>query len=864
MSKFYTNVSCIGNKIYYRGIENGRRIRQEIEYAPTLYLRTEAESPFKTLQGEPLEPRSFHSIRDARDFIKKYEGVQGFKIYGNDEFEYAYIAEQHPEELIEWKQDDIRIAYIDIEVGSEKGFPKVEDAKDPIVAITIKFSHLNFYYVLGCGDYTPPDESIRYLKAKDEHDLIMTFMTIWNAEDPDVVTGWNIKTFDIPYLYNRIRNLQGEKLANWLSPLGKVYERKEFYYGKDILAYELMGISILDYLQLFRKYAPNAAQESYKLDHIAWVELKERKLSYDEYDSLHHLFKEDYQKFIDYNIKDVKLVERLEAKGRLITMALTLAYDNKTNYDDVFMQVRMWDCICYNYLLRKNIIVPPKEHKSKESAYEGAYVKDPQIGFFRWVASFDLNSLYPHLIMMYNLSPEMTVEPGFYSPAMCKIHDYYWSTQKSVVEKMLTREIDLSALDGEGYTFTPNGQFFRTRYQGFLPEIMQKMYDDRVVYKKKMLEAEKVKESEKNPEKRKEWDAVISRYKNLQLAKKVGLNSAYGAMGNEYFRFFDTRIAEAVTLAGQLSIRWIENALNQYLNNILQTKNVDYVIASDTDSVYLNLSPLIDKIFKDQSDKNKIITAMDKICREKLTPFIDQQYQDLATYVHAYAQKMQMKRESLADSAIWTAKKRYILNVYDSEGVRYAEPKLKIQGLEAIKSSTPTACRDKIKESIKIIIRGDEKALHEYIEAFRQEFKTLPAEDIAFPRSVNGLKSYQPKKSMTLDGFEADDSKMESGTPIHAKGSLLYNYYIKKMGLESQYPLIQEGEKIKFIYLREPNRFRSPVIAFPTRAPKEFKLSEIIDYEIQFNKSFLEPIKIILTAIGWDTEQETTLESFFS
>ncbi len=550
-------------------------------------------------------------------------------------------------------------------------------------------------------------------------------------------------------------------------------------------------------------------------------------------------------------------------------MALTLAYDNKTNYQDVFQQVRMWDAICYNHLLRKGIQIPPNIHKSKDKAYEGAYVKDPQIGQFRWVTSFDLNSLYPHLIMQYNLSPECLIQPDQYTHQMEELITKY----SRDILGLIAKKPDLSFLKDHNITFTPNGQFFRTDIQGFLPEIMQKMYDDRVVYKKKMIEAEKSKELETNPEKKREWDDVISRYKNLQLAKKVGLNSAYGAMGNEFFRFFDTRIAEAVTLSGQLSIRWIETRLNEYMNKLLKTVDVDYVIASDTDSIYLNMEALIKKLYPTLPETSKVINTMDKICNEKLQPFIDSQYKDLAEYVHAYAQKMSMKRESLVDRAIWTAKKRYILNVYDQEGVRYAEPKLKIQGLEAVKSSTPMACRDRIKEAIKLILKTDESTVQNYINEFRVEFKKLPVEDISFPRSVNGLTQYgkeSNKKSSSMDFYyEEDEGKIsleqsESGVPIHTRGALLYNSLLESMKLTGKYPLIQEGEKIKFVYLKKPNKYHSHVIGFSVNAPKEFELEKCVDYNTQFDKSFVEPLKIILTSIGWKTEKESTLEDFFS
>ncbi|NDB59153.1 hypothetical protein EB001_11970 [bacterium] len=354
-----------------------------------------------------------------------------------------------------------------------------------------------------------------------------------------------------------------------------------------------------------------------------------------------------------------------------------------------------------------------------------------------------------------------------------------------------------------------------------------------------------------NEYKRKELENRIARYDNLQLAKKVSLNSAYGALGSQYFRFYDLRMALGVTTAGQLSIRWIENKINDYLNKLLKT-NEDYVIASDTDSIYLRLGPLVDKVYTEKKDINSVIAFMDKVCESKIQPYIDESYQELASYVHAYAQKMQMKREALANKGIWTAKKRYILNVYNNEGVSYNEPQMKVMGLEMIKSSTPSAVRQKMRESIKIMMNGSEDDIHNFIDDFKSEFKNLPVEEISFPRGVNGLKNYS-------------DSVMlyKKGTPIHVKGAIIYNYFIKQKNLDKKYPLIQEGEKLKFIYLKQPNPFKDSVVSFPQRLPKEFEMQMYIDYDTQFEKAFIEPIKVILDCMGWSIEKKNSLESFF-
>jgi DNA polymerase elongation subunit (family B) len=419
------------------------------------------------------------------------------------------------------------------------------------------------------------------------------------------------------------------------------------------------------------------------------------------------------------------------------------------------------------------------------------------------------------------------------------------------VDRLLKKGIDTSQL--QGATLTPNGQFFRTDIQGFLPKMMEEMYTDRSKFKKMMLAAKQEYENEKDPSKLYEIEKRIAKYNNIQLAKKVSLNSAYGALGSQYFRFYDLRMALGVTTAGQLSIRWIENKINDYMKKLLATEDKDYVIASDTDSIYLRMGELVNKFIKDTSDKQKVISLMDKICEEKIQPYIDKSYKELADYVHAYDQKMQMKREGLSDKGIWTAKKRYILNVYNNEGVQYNEPQMKVMGLEMIKSSTPSAIREKMKQAIQLMVNGTQDDILNFIENFRKEFKTLPVEEISFPRGLNGLNTYSDASTL-----------YKKGTPIHVKGAILYNHNLKQKNLTKKYQLIQEGEKVKFTYLKMPNPFKDTVISYPSRLPKEFELQEYIDYDMQFDKAFLEPIKVILDCMGWKTERTSSIEDFFS
>ena len=846
MSNFYTSVQCFGNNILYRGIQNGKRVKDKINYSPSLFIPSKKITSYTSLEGDYLDEKKFDSVKAARDYIKQFEDVSGApKICGQTRFEYAFIADQHTG-MVDYDYEKVSVAVIDIEVGSENGFPDPYQANEPITAICLKFTN-GQPIVFGCGEYQVQEGEI-YIRCKDEYNLCKKFLEFWKDKYPDIITGWNTKFFDIPYLVNRFRKILGEDEAKKLSPWNYITERKAYVNNRQLIDYTLVGVSSLDYIELYKWYAPGGkSQESYRLDNIAQVELGEGKLDYDEYDNLNALYRLNFQKFIEYNIKDVELIIKLEDKLKLVELAVTLAYDTKSNFEDVFAQTRMWDALTYSYLREKDIIVPPRVVKDKDSAFEGAYVKDPQVGKHDWVASFDLNSLYPHLMMQYNISPETLIEPQNYTKEMREI-----ISQGVSVDKMLRKEINTSQLDGA--TLTPNGQFFRTDIQGFLPKMMEEMYTDRSKFKKLMLQAKQEYENETDDSKKYAIEKRIAKYNNIQLAKKVSLNSAYGALGSQYFRFYDLRMALGVTTAGQLSIRWIENKLNSYMNKLLDTKNDDYVIASDTDSIYLRLGGLVTKVYGDRNvDTNNIIAFMDKVCDDKIQPFIDVSYQELADYVKAYSQKMEMKREALSNKGLWTAKKRYILNIFNNEGVSYKEPYMKVMGLEMIKSSTPSSIREKMKQAIKIMMSGTEQDIHNFIAKFREEFRKLPPEEISFPRGLNGLNKYSDAATL-----------YKLGTPIHVKGAILYNNFLNQNNLTKKYPLIQEGEKVKFTYLKMPNHFKDTVISYPSRLPKELGLHDYIDYDMQFDKAFLEPIKVILDCMGWSTEKVSTLEDFFS
>jgi len=828
-STFYTNVVEHKGKLLIRGVANGQSYLSRINYSPKLYLPTKEQSQFKTLDDINLKSKRFDSIVKAKNFYNEYNGIPEYKIYGMNRYNYQYIADEYKDD-IRWNKDYIKLFTLDIETECENGFPDPDTAKETIICITVKNHSNKQILTWGTGDFISKKANVTYVKCQNEKHLLLEFLKFWCKNHPDIVTGWNVKFFDIPYLMNRMRFIFDNDTINKFSPWNYVNADRVQMGNKNSQFWNILGVSVLDYFDLYKKFT-YVRQESYKLNYIAKVELGEQKLD-NPYETFKDFYTKDYQRFVEYNIQDVELVDRLEDKMRLIELCLTMAYDYKVNYTDVYSQVRCWDTLIYNHLLKKNIIIPPREDHEKDTQYEGAYVKDPQLGLHEWIVSFDLNSLYPHLIMQYNISPEtfIGVEP------------------KAVgVENFLDERLNLKWAKDKNVTIAPNGAMFKRDKQGFLAELMEKMYTERVVFKQKAIEAKKEFQKTKDPI----YSNEIARCHNIQMAKKISLNSAYGAIGNQYFRYFDVKQAEAITLGGQLSIRWVERDVNKFMNKILNTSNVNYVVASDTDSIYLRLDKLVEKVCKDKT-VNQIVDFLDKAARDKIQKVIDASFENLAKYVNAYQQKMIMKREAIANKGIWVAKKRYMMNVFDEEGVRYDVPKLKIMGVEAVKSSTPEVCRGKIKDAIRVIMNDTEDNLIKFVSDFKEVFKTLSPEEVAFPRSCNNLNRY------------IDSSQIyKKGTPIHVKGALIYNHYIYKNKLERKYPLIRDGDKIKFLMLKMPNTVKDTVISFSTKIPYEFDLHKYVDYDMQFEKTFTDPLKFILDSIGWKLEREATLESFF-
>lgn len=836
---FYTHVATRGSKILFRGIENGRRVSRMEPFLPALFLPSDKPTDHRTIHGAYVKEIHPGNLQETREFIKSYEGVSNFEIFGDIDPTYQYIAKNYKGE-IDFDPTLIRVGFIDIETKCEHGFPNVELANEEIIAITVRIGDET--YVFGVGNFHIFQENHESVKFQNEKDMLEHFLQFWKEIDLDVITGWNVNFFDIPYLVNRYTVVFGEKTARELSPWKSIRDRKVEVMGKMNTAYDLVGRVVLDYFDLYRKFT-FVTRESYKLDHIAEVELGEKKVSYAEYDTIQDFYTKNFQKFMEYNAKDVHLVVRLEEKLKLIELAMTMAYLAKTNMNDVFSQVRLWDVLTYNALLEKNIVIPQKKEGEKSAQFTGAYVKEPQVGKHKWVVSFDINSLYPSNIILLNLGPDTITDEG---------------VRGSINPDLLLAGTDIKDLKERKSRLVctaANGTTYRKDIEGFLPQLMKKLYNERKIYKQRMLEASAKLKTCTDEQEKKKLRTEVSIAKTKQQAFKVTLNSCFGALGNEYFRHYDLRLAEAITLTGQFVIRWIEKALNEFLNKTLKTEGMDYVLASDTDSVYICLDELVKRSFQKEPSNKEVLVFLDKACNKIIQPFIDKKFEELTDTLGGVEDVLQMKRECIADTGIWTAKKRYMLNVVMGEdGVVLETPEQKIMGIETTRSSTPKVVREALKEAIRIIMNGNEQTLQRFVADFRDKFNKLPVEDISFPRSCNGMKKY------------TDVTKIYAkGSPIAVKGSLLYNEQIKKdKKLGRKYPLIKEGEKIKFVYLKTPNPIGNHVFSFPVSLPPELDLHRFVDRKAQFEKSFLEPLNTIVNCIGWSAEKKISLESFFA
>lgn len=852
MSSFYTNVQVYGNHILYRGIENGKRIQERFGFSPSLYVPSQSEhSPYRTIKDHPLDKIEFDSIKKAKAFLKDVDETT--TVYGMRRFEYAFIEENPP---IDWNTDDILVARMDIEVESENGFPEPNTALERITLISFKLN--DHIHVFGTGEYDNKRTDTTYHKATSEKHLFTLFMAFWQKNYPDILTGWNCQGYDVPYLYNRLVNVMGEAFANRLSPWGVV--RKSLYRMNSLYidTYTILGIAVLDSMEMYKKYCPHGmSQDSHSLNNIGYVEKLGQKIDYSEVGSLHLLYKTNFQKYVDYNIQDILLDEKISNKYDVINLVLTVAYMNNVNIEDVFTQVRMWAAIVDREYKKIGILLDHGK-KHEKQPFEGGYVKQPVAGNYKDVVSFDATALYPSAIMQLNASPETLITPEVLEQNDSKSAKYLYSIMKGdgyidglTIENVMQKNIDekiLKACYELNYSIAPNGYLYDKSRKGIFPFMADKLLKLRKENKVKQLECEKLSEKTDNVIEKNEYLKKAKIYKSLQMAQKICANSLYGASSSEFFVLFDLRVASGITAMGRLAIQWAAQHTNKYIQKITRLDH-DFVIGIDTDSQILNLETLVKLSFGDKKPSIKErIDFLDKIGSGPIQNMLNNCFEDLKNYLNAYEQKMFMKREAIATTAFWTGKKRYAMAVWDMEGVRYHRPHIKITGLESVRSTTPPKARKALKTLIQIVLTRDKEYAINFIERFHDKFNQYDLQDIAVTTGVNGLDTY------AIEG-----GQFRSGTPMHVRAALVYNSYIQRMGLDRKYSTIKNGNKIRYLFLKQPNPVLNDVFAWESAIPEELEIRKYIDYEALYNRTFKKPAETIMNSFGWSAERRFTL-----
>jgi DNA polymerase elongation subunit (family B) len=831
--KYYTACTLKGNKVLVRGYRNGERFTESISFKPSLFIRTEKDSKYKTLKNVKVKKMIFDTLYDCREFLDQYRELEDCPIYGNTDFITQYLMESYPNE-IEYDLKQIKIAYLDLECESENGFPNLDNPNEKVNLMSIRISGVT--HVISFIPITLPDCKVHMVS--NEKELLKKTFEILSREDVDIITGWNIKLFDMPYIIGRaLLYFEQKEIESWM-PFNLMKFRETDIGGKKYKVYEFPGYTILDYMDLYKKFS-GTNQESYALQNIAKVELDAQKLDYSEYGSLREFYKKNFQKFAEYNVQDAILVERLDNKLKLIDLAVSIAYEAKITYDTVFFATRIWETICCDYLMQRNIVPPLKRSYNKDEQFVGAYVKDVTPGLYKNVVSFDATSLYPSIIIQWNISPETCTKADSSMNA-----DYFMRDNKKDLPDLLEEAESINSC------LACNGSTFTRDIQGFIPILIERTFNQRKEAKSRMIELEKEYEQTKN----KDLLPRIAAFKIRQSVKKILANSLYGCLGNPAFVYSSPELATAVTVTGQVIIRKAEMAMNNYIQGLTKDKK-DYVLAVDTDSVYLNLDSIVQKI----SEKTKIPNITDfinQICEQKIQPELNKEMTSLAHCLGCTENKIVFKREAIASAGMFIAKKRYALLVQDLEGVRFSEPKLKIMGLETARSSTPLVVRNKLKDCIKIILTTTPEELRKYVDEFYDEFMKLPIEDVAAPRGVKGISKYTDGKNI-----------YKIGTPIATKAALLHNAYVDELNLTKDVPHIKENDKMKFVFVKIPNPYgmggRDAVIGFIGKPPVQFNLEKYVDRKKQFDKTFNEPLENILNAIGWSISNQITLESFF-
>lgn len=906
-TQFYTSAFRRGNTIHVRLVDSvtGERSNIKVEAKPYIYTLAApgGQADARSQRNEPLARIDFDNNYEFEDFLDRYQGVEGMRLFGSRDCVVQYLANEYRGE-VGYDFTKVRGGLFDIEVNSNdfelddagnickiiKGpFPEPAEALYPINSIdyydTVSKTHivLGLEWAqnskgqrkhLGTFKQDPNCEmtgklQIMYKGFDNEADLLQFFVEMVSMMAPEYLSGWNSNTFDVVYVINRVKRLLGDKAANSLSPWGLLRSKKYVgKFGKDEFEYTIYGVSQLDFKELVDKHA-YVELANKKLNTAAEHFLGERKMDYDQAQGLAGLYFMNYQGHIVYNIRDVDLVVRMEAKLQFLSLTYILAYMYHCDPGETLGTVSPWAHMAYWKLHNQGKQPELRAIYEGDMDYGGGYVEEPVPGRYRWVASIDAQSLYPHNIMQFNLGVETMVDEDTswkirmelvaelkaaeQTPYIIKltraianrelIHDFYWE------------EIyEFQTLKRHRVLMAPNCTFYTYDQKSLFAEFCEEIYNGRAKVKKLMLQKEQELENIKHtltPEEIFARESEITALNGKQQAFKIAMNSLYGAMANKWFReYFSIHIAEAITSAGQNGTRFISHRLNQWFESKTGIKGFKWAFYNDTDSVYVTFDPWVQQVFTKEEQENepiKVIEWMDGIIKGELDALLISWAEELANALNCQHNKLIFKREALASDGIWCAKKRYALMVYDNEGVKFKEPILKFTGLEAKKSNYPAFCRAWMKECYKLAMTKGEAAVQRRIAEVRKLYYAMQPHEIASPTGVSEVRKYMDGRG----GFI-------KGTPNGPKAAINHNTLVERLGLQMQ-PIAEDDKILRLPLKGHP----MTVIGFHEFLPREFKLEDNIDKALAFEKAFIQPMQGFLLPLNWTTAPVAKLGKFF-
>lgn len=836
--------------------ENGERIKIINSFEPYLYIESENGTDGVSIFKTPLKKLKFKNQYERLRFVKE---TPLKRLFYNINPEQQYLLDIFKNEIDkpDFGHQPLKIFYLDIETYATDHFASPEKATDPINLITIYDSISKKYYTWGCKNFYTTDENICYFKCKNEKDLLKSFLSFWRRDFPDIVTGWNVHGYDIPYIMNRLTNLFGDEQNQKLSPIEKIRYKENVSVnklGRSINRWFIGGISILDYMELYETLC-GGKRESMSLNYIAEYELDESKLAI-ETTSLSKLADTEWEKFVEYNIQDVRLLKKLEEKLKYLKLVRNLSYRGFIPFEKSMGKVSMITGAVAHEALKQDLILPTFNIKNEKKSFAGGYVYEPIPGLYEDLVTYDANSLYPNTIITLNISTETKIG---------KILEFEKDKFKILLTNNKTVELNKEKfkqfIESEKLSITKANVLYTQKFKGIVPTLIDRLYQERVIAKNKMLEAKKKIKKTKDPKEIEKLEELANDNDTLSNVYKTFLNSIYGVFSQIYSPLFDIDHAKSITLTGQSVAKMGANIVHEYATENGYNGSIeDICVYSDTDSVYFSFKDFFKlKNISLKNDQNKITEESKKLINE-IGVYLNTKINEWAKKeLHSLDPRYFFKREKICDVALLEKKKYYILHILDKEGVSTDE--FEYKGMEVAKAMHSKEVKNLIKKVIETaIISKDRKTANSLFQKGYEDFRKMSVEEISLRKKVNNYEKYADLRT--------DENSFAKGTPNHVKSSINFNEALKKLNLDTKYPPINSGAKIKSFYCLK-NPFNFETMGFIDKYPKELLEYVKPDYKIMFEKNVTPILSRMFQVIGWPTpaigcEETTDLIQLFS